>query len=146
MITSTRADVIAAARTWIGTPYHHQASLRGVGTDCLGLIRGVYEMIIDRAAPPLPAYSRDWSEATGGESMLEAARIHLIERDRGLALPGDILVFRMRSGAIAKHAAILATRSKIIHAMEGVAVAEVPLSPWWSRRIAGVFSYPGITA
>ena len=33
--------VIAAARGWIGTPYLHQASLKGVGTDCLGLVRGV---------------------------------------------------------------------------------------------------------
>lgn len=33
------ADIVAAARGWIGTPYLHQASLKGVGTDCLGLVR-----------------------------------------------------------------------------------------------------------
>jgi cell wall-associated NlpC family hydrolase len=38
----TRARVVALARTWLGTPYHHQASLRGAGADCLGLLRGVY--------------------------------------------------------------------------------------------------------
>ena len=37
-----RARTVAAARLWTGTPYHHQASLRGVGCDCLGLVRGVW--------------------------------------------------------------------------------------------------------
>jgi hypothetical protein len=34
---------IAQARTWIGTPFHHQGRLKGVGCDCLGLIVGVAE-------------------------------------------------------------------------------------------------------
>ena len=34
--------VIGAARHWLGTPYHDQASLHGVGCDCLGLVRGVW--------------------------------------------------------------------------------------------------------
>lgn len=38
----TREAVIAAARSWLGTPYHHQASRKGVGCDCLGLIRGIW--------------------------------------------------------------------------------------------------------
>ncbi len=33
---TTREDIVRAARGWIGTPYRHQASLKGVGTDCLG--------------------------------------------------------------------------------------------------------------
>ena len=57
----TRDDVVAVARTWLGTPYHHQASLKGVGTDCLGLVRGVLcELYGDHAEEP-PAYSRDWA-------------------------------------------------------------------------------------
>lgn len=36
-----RNEIVAAARQWLGTPYRHQASVRGVGCDCLGLIRGV---------------------------------------------------------------------------------------------------------
>jgi NlpC/P60 family putative phage cell wall peptidase len=142
----TRPDVVTAARGWIGTPYHHQASLPGVGADCLGLIRGVYREITGSEAPAVPSYSRDWDEATGHESMLAAARTHLVERDRGLALPGDVLIFRMRSSGIAKHAAILASNVTMIHAMEGASVTEVPYSAWWSRRLAGVFSFPGIGA
>jgi len=40
-MTADPEAVIAAARAWLGTPYHNQASLRGVGCDCLGLARGV---------------------------------------------------------------------------------------------------------
>ena len=46
LIAPTRAAVVAHARAWIGTPYHHQASHIGVGTDCLGLIRGVKGVVI----------------------------------------------------------------------------------------------------
>ena len=37
----TRAAVVAEAREWIGTPYHHQATQKGVGADCGGLVAGV---------------------------------------------------------------------------------------------------------
>ena len=40
--TITRDAIVAEARAWIGTPYRHQASLKGVGCDCLGLVRGVW--------------------------------------------------------------------------------------------------------
>ena len=146
MSAFNRQDVVAAARSWIGTPYHHQASLIGVGADCLGLVRGIYRTITGSEAPDIPSYSRDWDEATGHESMLDAARAHLVERDRGLALPGDVLIFRVRYPGIAKHAAILATPATMIHAMEGATVTEVPYSSWWSRRLAGVFSFPGALA
>jgi cell wall-associated NlpC family hydrolase len=36
----TRADVIAEARSWIGTPYAHQHRAKGIGADCLGLLIG----------------------------------------------------------------------------------------------------------
>jgi NlpC/P60 family putative phage cell wall peptidase len=138
-------EVVRAARRWIGTPYHHQASVRGVGADCLGLVRGVWRELYGRDAETPPPYSRDWAEASGRETMLEAATRHL----RPIALKdagaGDVVVFRLRAGTVAKHAAILTGRDRMIHAMEGGAAAEVPLSPWWRRRIAGAFAFPGVT-
>jgi len=35
-----RQLIVVETRDWIGTPYRHQASLKGVGCDCLGLVRG----------------------------------------------------------------------------------------------------------
>ncbi|MGR3492459.1 MAG: peptidase P60, partial [Shimia sp.] len=52
----------AEARRWIGTPYHHRASLRGVGCDCLGLIRGVWRAVVGEEPWELPAYAPDWAE------------------------------------------------------------------------------------
>ena len=70
----TRADIIVEARAWIGTPYRHQASLKGVGCDCLGLVRGVWRELIGDEPQSAPAYSRDWAEASGEESLANAAR------------------------------------------------------------------------
>ncbi|MDX2264604.1 MAG: NlpC/P60 family protein [Hyphomicrobiales bacterium] len=137
-----RADVVAAAQGWIGTPYQHQGALRGAGCDCLGLVRGVFAEVTGRAPEAPPPYSRDWAEAAGRETMLEAARRHLREISSGEAAPGDVLIFRMRAGAMAKHAAILSSPSRMIHACEGAPVCEVHLGPWWRRRIASAFRFP----
>src|SRR5262245_26477491 len=103
-----RTTVISLARSWLGTPYHHQASLKGVGSDCIGLIRGIWRELYGAEAPEaLPAYTRDWAEAQGRETLIEAARRHLIEVPRSQAQPGDVLVFRWRRDSLAKHCAIL---------------------------------------
>jgi NlpC/P60 family putative phage cell wall peptidase len=136
-------EVVRVARQWIGTPYHHQASVRGIGADCLGLVRGVWRELYGADAETPPPYSRDWAEASGRETMLEAAARHLRPIAPGEAAAGDVLIFRLRAGTVAKHAAVLSGPQRMIHAMEGGAAAEVPLSPWWRRRIAGAFAFPG---
>jgi NlpC/P60 family putative phage cell wall peptidase len=145
-MTYTRDDVVAEARRWIGTPYHHQASVRGIGTDCLGLVRGVWRTLHGAEAETVPAYARDWAEATGAETMLAAARRHLIERNTAVAAAGDVLIFRYRTHAVAKHVGILSGPTSMIHAIEGRAVAEVPLGTWWRRHLAAAFSFPRIDA
>jgi len=141
-MTDTRDRAVAIARSWIGTPYHHQASLKGVGTDCIGLIAGIYRELTGIVATPPATYSRDWAEATGEETLIAAARAHLVARDVRDARPGDVLVFRYRSGMPAKHAGLLATPTTFIHAMEGAPVAEVALCSWWRRHVAAAFAFP----
>lgn len=135
-----RAVVIA--RRWLGTPYHHQASRLGVGTDCVGLIRGIHRELagVDVVAPV--AYTRDWADATGTETLIAAARRHLVAIAPADAQPGDVLVFRYRAGLPAKHAGLLATPRTMIHAMEGAPVTEVALCSWWRRRIVAAFAFP----
>jgi NlpC/P60 family putative phage cell wall peptidase len=137
-------EIVRVARTWIGTPYHHQASIRGVGTDCLGLVRGVWREVFGTEAELPPAYSRDWAEASGRETMIEAARRHMTEIDPAAARAGDVLIFRLRPGMVAKHAGIAAGTAMMIHAMEFRVVSEVPVGPWWRRRLAAVFRFPGV--
>jgi NlpC/P60 family putative phage cell wall peptidase len=69
----TREAIVKAARSWLGTPYHHQASLKGAGADCLGLIRGIWRELYGPEPEAMPAYTRDWGDATGAETLLAAA-------------------------------------------------------------------------
>ena len=114
-----RAEVVALARTWIGTPYHHQASTRGVGTDCLGLVRGIWRELYGADPERPPAYTRDWAEATGTETLLDAAERRLIAKPSGSISVGDVLVFRYRRSLPAKHVAVASGRTHFIHAAEG---------------------------
>ncbi len=138
----SRGDVVRVARGWLGTPYHHQASVRGLGADCLGLVRGVWRELYGFDAERPPAYAPDWAEATGEETMLAAAGRHLVPVPIDGRDAGDVVVFRYRKGIPAKHCGLMTGPGGFIHAMEGGPVCEVTLSPWWARRIAGVFSFP----
>lgn len=141
----TRDEIVLAARSWIGTPYHHQASCKGIGADCLGLVRGVWRDCFGSDCETPPAYSRDWAEASGIETMLAGASRHLIQVCIADIQPGDVVVFRLRSGYVAKHAGIVATADTMIHAMEGAPACEVALSAWWRRRIAAAFQFPSLS-
>lgn len=139
-----REAIVTAARLWLGTPYLHQASLRGTGCDCLGLVRGVWrEMLGDEPELP-PAYSPAWAESGTGETLLGAAGRHLSPVAGLDARPGDVLIFRWRAHLPAKHCAILTTAGTLLHAHDGAAVAEVAYSPWWRRHLAGAFAFPGV--
>lgn len=154
----TRAGAAALARSWIGTPYMHQASAKGQGTDCLGLIRGVYRELYGRDPALPPPYTPDWNERRSTEEpLLSAARRHLVEappsppgplppgkRERGEGpQPGQILIFRILTDGPAKHCGIAAGADRFIHAYAGRAVVESWLSRWWLERLAGVFDFPG---
>lgn len=140
----TRAVLVAEARSWIGTPYRHRASLKGVGADCLGLVRGVWRGCIGPEPEALPAYAPDWAEAGRRETLAETARRHLLPVTMELTGAGDVVLFRFRAHLPAKHAAILAGGDRMIHAYDGVAVCESVLTPWWRRRLAFVFRFPGL--
>jgi NlpC/P60 family putative phage cell wall peptidase len=140
----TRADIVAAATQWLGTPYHHQASLRGVGCDCLGLVRGIWRELHGDEPEPVPPYSPLWAESLGEESLAAAAFRHLRPVSSGAEKPGDVLLFRWRAHLPAKHCAILSAPDRIIHAHDGASVAEVALTPWWRRHLSHAFSFPEI--
>lgn len=145
----SRQDIAAVARGWIGTPYRHQASLKGVGCDCLGLVRGVWREVFGREPEAAPPYSPDWAEASSTESLAQAAARHMIATPVDAYEPGDVLLFRWRVGMPAKHAAIVTAgggrgHCMMVHAHDGAAVTEVAIAPWWSRRLAYAFKFPGV--
>ncbi len=137
--------IVAEARGWIGTPYVHQASYKGAGADCLGLIRGLWRAAYGAEPEALPAYSPDWGEAQGDERLWRAALRHLRAKDGDAPDAGDVLLFRMRHGAVAKHLGIqgrVGPDASFIHAYSGHGVLESPLSPPWARRIVARFAFP----
>ena len=136
------ARIVKVARSWLGTPYHDQASMKGVGCDCLGLIRGVWREVVGPEPMPVPPYSRDWGEAGPVEVLAKAARAAMIELPIAEARTGDVVLFRMRHGAIAKHAGILSGKGCFIHAYERTGVIEEPLTDPWRHRIAFAFRFP----
>jgi len=140
----TRSIIVTETRRWIGTPYRHQASLKGVGCDCLGLVRGVWRAVIGEEPERAPPYAPDWAEAANGEPLADAAARHLVTIDRDLFGAGDVLLFRWRANLPAKHAAIVTAPALMVHAHDGAAVAEVAIAPWWRRRIAYAFRFPGV--
>jgi len=158
---SARDAIVAEARSWIGTPYHHQASLKGIGCDCLGLLRGVWRARFGEEPETPPAYSRDWAEAHslmhgGRETLAEAAGRHMVAIQPADARPGDVLLFAVSDNAPAKHCAIVTVAltvawgatfarslddGRMIHAIETHPVAEVAIGPWWRRRIRFAFAF-----
>jgi NlpC/P60 family putative phage cell wall peptidase len=136
-------EIVAAARDWIGTPYLHQASVKGVGCDCLGLLRGVWRDVYGTEPEAVPAYTADWSEPQGQERLMEAALRHMVSADARPLAAGQVLLFRMRAGAVAKHLGIVGQagpRPTFIHAYSGHGVLESPFSTPWQRRVAARFT------
>jgi NlpC/P60 family putative phage cell wall peptidase len=146
--------VVAAAKEWMGTPYHHQAAKKGAGTDCLGFIRGLWEELNGFTPEHPPAYSPSWGEYGKEELMLEAAKRNLVMKDEalyGLTLPparrlwapGDILLFRHKINMVAKHCAVVSGSGTMVHAYSGVGVTETGIGIW-ETRVAGIFAFPSL--
>ncbi|PCJ09363.1 MAG: peptidase [Rhodobacteraceae bacterium] len=157
------AEIVSLAREWVGTPYVHQAACKGAGCDCLGLLRGIWRQVHGGEPEHVPAYSKDWSEPQGEERLWQAALRHLVEKPLTQAAVGDVILFRMRASAVAKHLGVQSVvgfaeqrsgaarpigrahggnGSKFIHAYSGHGVVESPLSPPWQRRIVARFHFP----
>lgn len=142
MTTGERA--VAEARSWLGTPYQHQASLKGVGCDCLGLVRGVWRALVGPEPELAPPYRPDWAELGGEDLLQEAAARWLCPVPQDERAPGDVLLFRMAQGGPAKHAAILSGEDRMIHAYWSRSVVESAMGPWWRAKLAGCFRFPEV--
>jgi NlpC/P60 family putative phage cell wall peptidase len=140
-VLADREAILAEAVRWIGTPYCHQASRRGVGADCLGLIVGIWNAL---ATTPLdlPRHDqRSWAQHADGEPLLDGLRQFLIEKPAATAEPGNVLALRWRSHWPASHLAVLMDDGTIVNAYEGGRVVRSNLAPWASH-VAACFAFP----
>lgn len=140
---NSRTEIRDRALEWVGTPYHHQAYLKGVGADCLGLLRGLYIELYGADPEKPPTYSPAWGESRKDDLLLQAAAKYLTPAPDGVWGVSDVLVFRIRNSASAKHCAIVVGDNKMLHAVSGRAVSVVSINAW-ADRVAGVFSFPDV--
>ena len=155
-IVITPQQIVETAREWIGTPYHHQASLKGVGCDCIGLVRGVFYDLTGLRPDYIPPYTPDWGEYHDRETLYEGLKPfltelsldHPIKAERvTITQPGDVVLFRMRETSIAKHCGFVAFKDgqrTLIHAATTYPVSEVPFDHGWRLRLAYAFRFPGV--
>jgi cell wall-associated NlpC family hydrolase len=115
-----RTVVIAIARTWIGTPYHHGARIRRIGADCATFLAAVFEEAGLVQPVTLPAYLPQWHQNGHEELYLDLVREHCCEVEA--PRPGDIVMWRF--GHVLSHGAIVVTWPRIIHALVDVGVHE----------------------
>jgi NlpC/P60 family putative phage cell wall peptidase len=138
-------SLVQRARRWIGTPYQHQASCRGAGTDCLGLVRGLWREVFGEEPEAVPPYSPDWADTDGAGMLVAAASRYLDPVALEAVEVGDIVLMRMRDNGPIRHVGILAHRDghvTFIHAYSGHGVVESVLTPAWTRRLAAAFRFP----
>jgi cell wall-associated NlpC family hydrolase len=138
---SRRADFIAAARSMIGTRFHHQGRLPGVGLDCAGLVVcAAHSAGIDLADEP--GYGHMPHSGTFMAKVAENAdRI-----DPADVMPGDMMVFAFRGEP--QHVAIVSAvtpRILLLHAYaEARRVVENGFDGIWQSRLRGCWRLRGL--
>lgn len=140
--SSLRQRAAQEALEWCGTPYQHQTSLKGEGTDCLGLLRGIYRALYAREPQQPPPYAR-YAKPLEAELLRDAARQFLYETKGDIAM-GQVLLFQLRRGFPARHIGIAISETHMVHALSGAHVCATSLTPWWQRHCVGQFTFPDL--
>ena len=133
-IDPRRRAVIAEARGWLHTPYHHMGRVRGAGTDCLMLLAEVYQGAKVVPHIDVPFYPPDWNLHRDAERYL----LGVMRYAREIAeppQPGDIAVFKF--GRCFAHGAIVVRWPRLIHAWwnAGVVYSDADQPPLRGRPV-----------
>jgi NlpC/P60 family putative phage cell wall peptidase len=136
--------IVAQARTWLGTPFHHQARLKNVGCDCLGLVVGVVDELglKDKNGQKLASYDEiAYSKEPDGAYLTQKLTDLLEEVQEPQA--GDLALFSVRDNP--QHLAILTDYEGslgMIHAYAPARrVVEHRLDDDWNSRLVKVFRW-----
>jgi NlpC/P60 family putative phage cell wall peptidase len=132
------ADVVRVARTWLGTPYHHQGRLKGVGVDCAGLLVGVAREL------GLSQFdATGYSGRPDGDSLIRVCQEQMTPIPLEELLSGDVLLFKFE--AHAGHLGIYLGNNTLIHSyLPRRRVVEHSLDAWWWGQVAGQYRLPGV--
>lgn len=135
------STIVNCALKWLGTPYHDQARVLGVGVDCAQLVAavGVELGCINEANIPTN-YNPQWHFHNHEELMLKYIQdfgcIETLD-----TVPGSILCFKF--GRVLSHLGIYLGESQFIHARKDKGKVVVnTLSGDWAKRHLRTFLYP----
>lgn len=131
----SREEYVKAARLELGTKFHHQGRLPGVGLDCVGLV----VVTCKQCGIPLRDFGAYRRIPDGVTLMREiAAQLDRVDDMQ----PADVICFRM--GAHPRHVAI-ATDYGIIHTNGIIGkVVEHGFDEYWKSRAMAVFRFRGV--
>lgn len=121
-----RDKVIAEAKTWLNTPYHHNAKVKGAGVDCGQFIIGVYQNCGLLPELDLGAYACDWYLHRDEDKYLENVKIYFDEITRDDLKPGDLILFKY--GRTCSHSGIYIGGGRFIHSYVDMGVIYSNLS------------------
>ena len=134
-----RERIAAEAQSWLGTPYHHHAMVKGAGVDCAMILVAVYRSagLLPPDFDPRP-YPQDWHLHRDAERYLG----HILRYCRETTTPqrGDIAVWKF--GRTFSHGAICMGGSDIIHSYIGRGVVRDTFdNPELARRPVRFFTF-----
>jgi cell wall-associated NlpC family hydrolase len=115
MSVSADVEVVALAKEWLGTPYHHMGRIKGAGVDCAMFPLEVYRAAGLLPGLDIPFYPHDWHLHRSDEIYLKIVESLATEVQWPLA--GDFVLYRF--GRTWSHGAIVLDWPLIIHAVAG---------------------------
>jgi NlpC/P60 family putative phage cell wall peptidase len=133
VLSDLRQAIVAEAQTWLGTPFHHQGRVKGVGVDCAMLLAEVFHRcgLVPYVDPGY--YPPDWHLHRDAERYLE--KLLPYAHELPAPAPGDVAVFRF--GRTYSHGAIVIAWPRIVHAywLRGVVWGDATLYPLVGRPV-----------
>ncbi len=133
---------MAEARSWLGTPVRWEASVKGVGADCRGLLAGAARECGRPEALEIEARLVGYSRRIDEQALVRGLnRLFDPVADCEEARPGDVLAFRINRKI--QHLGIANGQRGMIHAYmsDPAQVVEVPLGTFWAARLAGIWRW-----
>lgn len=128
-----RAAICAEARTWLGTPYHHMARIKGAGVDCLQILIAVYAA--SGLIEPFETgyYPHDWMLHRDEERYMQGLLQHAALTTTPMA--GDVALYKF--GRTYSHAAIVLDAGLCIHSYlgKGVEITNPQQAPLAGRLV-----------
>lgn len=89
-----RLRVVMVALSWVGTPYHDCARIKGAGVDCAMLVAAVFEEAGIEPPIDIPRYSPQWYLHQDAELYLEKVLSRAVETTELEAKPGDVVLYK----------------------------------------------------